>query len=369
MDEDRFTVTYHVVASSENEAAARAESIRVEQTVEMPLSAVPPSGMRSLGQIESISKSNKKKRWVVEISYPKELSAMDITQRLNVLFGNISLLPGILVTDCCDHFFNGLFRGPDYGITGIRTLLDKPYGPISCTALKPLGLAPKELAERALLFAASGMDLIKDDHGITNQDSAPFSERVRQCVNAVRTGEQRSGKRTLYFPNITTSPDKVLMNAAFAQDHGADGLLVCPQLCGPEILHVLSAECNLPLMAHPAFSGSMVIHPDHGFTPEFYYGKLWRALGADCVIYPNAGGRFSFSEETCNRLNHQLRSSFCSFQNSLPAPAGGISLDSIPDLLKRYGPDTAYLIGGSLYANKNGYAEAAIQFNQTLQQT
>lgn len=366
MDVYRFTVTYHVVASSENEAAARAESIRIEQTVEMPLSAVPPSGLQSMGNIESIRKNDKKQSWRVEISYPTALSENDITQRINVLFGNISLLPGILVTDCCDHFFNGLFQGPAHGIHGIRRRLNKTTGAISCTALKPVGLSTKELAERALLFSTSGMDLIKDDHGITNQQSAPFRERVPICVKAVRTGEQKSGKRTLYFPNITTSPDKVVENASFAQDSGADGLLVCPQLCGPEILQVLSAEFDLPIMAHPAFSGSMVIHPDHGFTPEFYYGKLWRALGADCVIYPNAGGRFSFSEETCNRLNYQLRTSFCSFQNSLPAPAGGISLDSIPDLLKRYGPDTAYLIGGSLYANQDGYQVAAKQFIQTL---
>ncbi|TVQ66825.1 MAG: ribulose 1,5-bisphosphate carboxylase [Balneolaceae bacterium] len=367
MDGDRFTVTYILSAESEKEVNSRAESIRVEQTVEMPLSAVPAPGLHSLGRIESIRKTEENCRWRVVISYPNQLSFNDITQGINVLFGNISLLPGILITDCSDSFFKPLFSGPAHGIRGIRELLDNPNGGISCTALKPVGLSPQELAERALHFAASGIDLIKDDHGLTNQNSAPFTDRVRQCVYAVRAGEQKSGKRTLYFPNITSSPEKVLENAIFARENGADGLLLCPQLCGLELIRTISSEIGLPVMAHPAFSGSMVIHPDHGFTPEFYYGKLWRALGADCVIYPNAGGRFSFSEETCQRINTQLRTPFCGFQSSLPAPAGGISLESIPKLLQQYGPDTAYLIGGSLYANNLGFAEAAKQFNQTLQ--
>lgn len=367
MSSDRFTVHYQLSATTEKEALAVAETIRVEQTVEMPLSALPEVGKRSLGRIESFTKSSSQNRWNVQISYPSLLSDGSITQQVNLLFGNISLLPGILITDCSDSFFDTLFAGPAHGISGIRELLKKPKGAISSTALKPVGLSSEELAERALHFAMSGMDLIKDDHGITNQKSSPLEERIKKCSRAVRDGEQKSGKKTLYFPNITSSPEQILSNAEQATILGADGLLICPQLCGLEMIHKAAIATGLPVMAHPAFSGSLVIHPDQGFTPEFYYGKLWRATGADCIIYPNAGGRFLFSEETCEGLNQQLRTRFYSFKSALPAPAGGISLESIPDLLNRYGTDTAYLIGGSLYANESGYAEAARKFNQILQ--
>ena len=34
-------------------------------------------------------------------------------------------------------------------------------------------------------FAKGGIDLIKDDHGLANQNYAPYEERVRACCAAV----------------------------------------------------------------------------------------------------------------------------------------------------------------------------------------
>lgn len=346
-----------------------AHSIRTEQTVEMPLNAVPRSAQQSIAELVSILETDEKNIWEIKLSFPLSVIDGDITQLINVLFGNISLLPGIKIVDGDDHLFSGMHRGPAFGIDGIRSLLRGKMGAISCTALKPIGLTEKELAELAFSFSKAGIDIIKDDHGLTNQSTATFKSRVTSCVDAIRRGEQISGKKTLYFPNITSNPIQIEQKFHEAFELGADGVLICPQLTGLETMASLANHHRLPIMAHPAFSGSFVIHKTHGFTPEFYYGKLWRALGADCIIYPNAGGRFGYSQDTCLSLNHQLQSGFCNFKAALPSPAGGINLNSIPDLLKLYGADIAYLVGGSLYNHEAGIEKASVEFLKMLEGT
>lgn len=365
---ERFQITYQVQADSVERAKEIAESIRVEQTVEMPIETLPPRGVSSLGEIKELTPSGSPDSWILKILYPASVTGDDLTQSLNTLFGNISLYPGIRILDADDAFFQRRFHGPAFGLGGLRKLLNRDEDlPLSCTALKPVGLTSDELADLALQFTRGGINIIKDDHGIANQGSAPFKERVAACSKAVREGEQFTGSKTLYFPNITTSPSEIINRYFDAVELGADGVLICPQLTGLEVLSELAALKQVPIMAHPAFSGGYIIHDTHGFLPEFYYGKLWRAFGADAVIYPNAGGRFPLSLETCLAMNKQMVDEFCGFKSSAPTPAGGIHVDSIPGLMERYGRDICYLIGGSLYQDSEGVENATKKFTKLLE--
>jgi ribulose-bisphosphate carboxylase large chain len=79
-------------------------------------------------------------------------------------------------------------------------------------------------------------------------------------------------------------------------------------------------------------------------------------LGADAVIYPNYGGRFSYSEATCRGLADALRAPLHGMPASLPVPAGGMTVERVPELLRCYGRDTMLLIGGSLLVADDLYA-------------
>lgn len=63
-------------------------------------------------------------------------------------------------------------------------------------------------------------------------------------------------------------------------------------------------DLSLPLMSHPAFLGSHVTHPDQGISHGVLFGKVMRLAGADASVYPNYGGRFSFSKEECHQIAH-----------------------------------------------------------------
>lgn len=363
---DTFFVTYQFFAKQQAEAEKEAEHIALEQTSELPSEAIPDKLRSFVGTISDLAQRNDH-RWQAAIRYKKELVYGDSLQFLNVIFGNVSIKPGVRIIDLDRDYLAEIMPGPGIGTEGIRTLLSIPKRPLSCTALKPVGSSPSELAQIAGQFAAGGIDIIKDDHGLANQPMADFESRVEYCLKAIRNGEQESGKKTLYFPNVTGSVKDIHKRVEIAKKSGADGVLIIPQLLGLSILSDLTnSEPNVPIMAHPAFSGPYTIHNNSGFDPAIYFGVLWRALGADCIIYPNAGGRFSYSRQQCLNINKECRSSELKLRTALPVPAGGITRNSLASWVRDYNSDTLFLIGGSLYKHPDGIKAATLEFQQTL---
>jgi ribulose-bisphosphate carboxylase large chain len=72
------------------------------------------------------------------------------------------------------------------------------------------------------------------------------------------------------------------------------------------------------------------------------------------VIYPHAGGRFSYTPATCRALAQALRAAHPRAQPAFPVPAGGIKLERVTELVEFYGRDCILLIGGSLYDAGSG---------------
>jgi len=59
-------------------------------------------------------------------------------------------------------------------------------------------LSPDELGRLAEVFALGGIDVVKDDHGLADQPSATFEERVTACQAALDRVADATGRRTLY---------------------------------------------------------------------------------------------------------------------------------------------------------------------------
>jgi ribulose-bisphosphate carboxylase large chain len=139
----------------------------------------------------------------------------------------------------------------------------------------------------------------------------------------------------------------------FALAHKVFGVLISPLLVGPAMVGDLVRKYPLAIMTHPAFSGTHFHDRRHGMTPAVLLGKMFRLMGSDISVFPNAGGRFGFTQMECNELVHALRETFSGFKPTLPAPAGGMTLERISTMANQYGPDTVYLIGGALLKYKD----------------
>lgn len=363
-----FYLKYRVTVLDKEHIDEKIEGICLEQSIELPRTL-----LEDKIEAKVVGKLSSKKQvgdniFEVAIRWPFENVGNDISQFLNVLYGNISLQPGIRVLEAEWNSLNGtLFEGPEFGIDLLRKEYDIRNRALSCTALKPLGTDAANLGNLCHEFAAGGVDIIKDDHGISNQTYAPFRERVKECVAGIQKAAEGTGRRSYYFPNVTALADEAVKRYQIAADLGADGVLICPHITGLETMHQMARmDISLPIISHPAFSGGLTTHKERGLAPRFLYGELWRALGADFIIYPNTGGRFSFTLEECKAINKSARSEKIPFNPSFPMPGGGMKRSTIPHWLETYGPDTVFLLGTSLYEHPGGPRAAAKELSGML---
>lgn len=349
---DRVNAVYEF-SGDVADAEGRANALRVEQTIEFPADLVPDDDIQReiIGRIESLGEVGPD-LVRVEVSYAVETTGFELPQLLNVLFGNSSLLPGVKLVDVTlPTSLTERLGGPRFGIDGLRAMFDAPTRPLLATALKPMGSPPERFAEMAYQLALGGVDMIKDDHSLANQPFAEYTARVQACSEAVRRANDRTGLNAIYMPSINAPQRLLEERMRIALDAGAGGLLVLPGITGFDHMRDLASrsDVGVPIMGHPALLGGFVSSPSGGIAHSVLYGKWMRYAGADLSIFPNYGGRFSFSSEACTAIADACREPIDGVAPIFPSPGGGMTRDRIAEIVAFYGNDVALLIGGDLH--------------------
>ncbi len=363
---EAFEVTYHLDADADG-ADALAHAVHLEQTIETPRSVgirypfVQTNMLGHRGTLRPASEGG----FLVTMRLPVHTAIADPSQFLNVLFGNSSMHECVRLVDfSLPPAFASLFRGPRFGVEGLRALLGAHERPLTASALKPVGLSVSETAALCRTLAEGGIDLIKDDHYLADHPFCPFEARVRACLDAVAEGAARSGGRTVYVPNLSGTPETVLRQYEIARELGAEAVMVAPMLVGMPFFHELThRRLDVPVLAHPSFTGVARIRP------ATLLGKLFRLFGADAVIFANYGGRFSFPRDVCLEVSGALRSPWPPFRTAFPVPAGGMQLARATELVETFGTDTVLLIGGSLLEAGDALLERTRAFTAEIART
>lgn len=342
MTTDRMRVQYRITGAG-RAIAARAAALAVEQSIEMPVAAVRNARVREelVGRVEEILDEGRDVHRVT-ISLALETTGGEAGQLLNMLFGNSSLHPDLRLVDFdLPDTAAAAFGGPRFGIGGWRAALGIGRRPLTCSALKPQGCEAAELAALAGQLASAGIDLIKDDHGLADQASAPFARRVAAVQRAVDDANRATGRACLYAPALNGGSRRIQEQLGVLRDEGVGAVLIAPMIAGLGTLQELASQ-GRPILAHPALAG-------HGaIAAPLLLGKLFRLAGADAVIYPHFGGRFGFSADLCRSIADTARQSWLGLAPTLPVPAGGMHPDRVEELVAGYGPDVMLLIGGAL---------------------
>ncbi len=364
-----FLTAVYEVLGPETEARARAERICLDQTIEADADLLaPPLRAKILGRLEQI-RPLAAGRYEATIRYAGDLVGKELSDLLNLLFGTSSLRSDVrLLSFSLTDGLLSSWRGPRYGLVGLRRAVGVSNRPLVCAVLKPLGRSPKELAKLAAQFVRGGADLIKDDQALLDQPFCPFNERVARCAEAISDASVQRGRPCLYFAHVSGALDSMRQRAGEAKRLGATGLLVAPGVTGFDGLRALAVDETLavPIASHPTFLGTCVSREGGGLAPAVAYALLPRLAGADMTIYPSFDAGYTMSKKDCISVAVDCRQPWAHIMPMMPAVGGRIGVDRIGELTTALGQDVVFVLGSRIQQNQLGVVTAIEEFQRVL---
>ena len=308
--------------------------------------------------------------WVIQIAYPTHNIGGQIPLLLATVYGECASWGDLKLLDLhMPESFVGAFKGPKFGLEGIRELVGAADRPLLITMLKPaLGLTPKESAEVFYQAAIGGSDGVKDDELLVSHPWSHYLDRVREHERAAQAAFEETGHRTLYFVNITDRPDRLVSNAYRAIEAGASALMVDFVTVGTSALSMLADDpaIAVPIMGHLAFAGAIYASPWSGVSSHLVLGKLPRLAGADIIVYPSPYGTLQYARSKHLRLAQVMTDPFYAIRRTVPTPGGGLHAGFARRLFDDRGIDYALGAGGAIHGHPMGAAAGARAIRQAM---
>jgi 2,3-diketo-5-methylthiopentyl-1-phosphate enolase len=314
-----------------------------------------------------------RRSWIFQVAYPVHNFGAQLPLMLTTAYGEVSAVENLKLLDL--HFpraYVEQFKGPKYGVQGIRDRLGVQERPLLLSIIKPpMGLTPEESAAEFYKSALGKTDIVKDDELLVSHQWSHFTERIREHQKAAQTVYEQTGHKILYFVNITDRPDRLVENAYRAIEAGASALMVNYLTVGISALSMLADDANIPvpIMAHLNFGGAIYASPWSGASSHLVLGKLPRLAGADLVVYPNPYGKFPLQISKYMRIAQALTCQMYDLPAIWPAPSGGVHPGMLPVLYEELGVDFILGAGGAIYGHPMGPTAGAIAFHQAIEAT
>ncbi len=258
--------------------------------------------------------------------------------------------------------FQKYYRGPGFGIEGVRDLVGVEKGPIFGSILKPnLGLDPERSAQTIAILAEAGFNFIKDDEICVNPSLCPLKERVQSIIKVLDEYRQKSGRNVLYAANVTSDFSVLGKAAEIAVTAGAGGLMIDPFCTGMSAMDYLRRNFDLPIYAHRVGYGLFCSGPNFSIGYDVFT-KLFRMLGADFSHVGGIWGKSEASRRKTAAYVEILRKKFI-HRRAWPVVTG-ISLENMADYYDFYGDDTLFMEHIDIYRD----AESAGNKLQSLKE-
>jgi len=248
------------------------------------------------------------------------------------------------------------FKGPKFGIAGLRDLLRVSDRPLVGAIMKPkLGMSPREMAKICYEAAAGGADLIKDDEMQSNPPYCKREERLSAVMEAIDRGCEESGKRCLYALNITDEVDEMPEIAERMAQAGANCLMINYITAGHSILRAIAEDpsIRIPILAHPTMARALT-RPERIGIGLPVLKKLARVCGADIAVLSSPYGKLHQTFGEYFWSVQALRSPLGGIGASLPAIGGAVHPGLAPRHVGDLGVDFAMIAGGAVLGHPMG---------------
>lgn len=324
----------------------------------------------------------------VKIAYPSELFEKgNMPCILSSVAGNIfgmKIVDNLRLEDI--HWPYSIlksFKGPLFGIPGVRKITRVSKRPLCGTIIKPkLGLGSKEHAKVAYQAWKGGIDIVKDDENLTSQSFNKFEKRVKETLKMKRKAEKETGEKKIYMANVSAETKEMLRRANFLKNNGNEYLMVDIMTVGWSALQALRNEndkLKLVLHAHRAMHAALTRDKKHGIS-MLVLADVCRLIGMDQLHIGTAFGKMhgvanevvNINDEIEHRLirsnskGHVLAEDWHDIKPVFAVCSGGLHPGHVPNLIQLLGKDIIIQMGGGIHGHPWGTEAGAKAARQAI---
>lgn len=311
-----------------------------------------------------------RRAYFVQIAYPTANFGSDFPMLFTTLLGNdASTSAQVKLVDLqLPESFTAGFKGPRYGIEGIRKLTGtSPGTPLLLNMIKPCtGLTPEEGARIFYDAALGGIDFIKDDELLGDPDFCRAGKRAKAYLKAAEAAYEKTGTHTTYICNITSSSNKIADTLKSVIDSGVKAVMMCFSTVGYSTFQYICESSDVLVMGHYAGSGISNEGLTSGLSSHLSVGKFARMAGADMVMMNTPYGGYPLTylqyQKTLQHLilpDHHLKP-------CMPVCGGGVHPGLVPQLVADCGRDIILAAGGAVQGHPMGAAAGVTAMRQAV---
>lgn len=301
---------------------------------------------------------------IVEIGFPYALLDWvgdGMSQLICILMGgqmDIDNITGcrLLNVEFNDDIIGPYFKGPQYGIKGIREYTKVPDKPLFGGIVKPKnGINPSQLLDLTKELVEGGVNFIKEDEILSNPSICPLEERVPLIANYIQ------GKNVVYCFCINGDPLYVLDRAKFVAANGGNGVHI-NVWSGLGVWKSIR-DLDTGLFIHYQKSGDAVFtNPQHAYSISWDVLCQFAGLsGADFIHAGMYGGYLNTTEEELRKTLGILR-----HYGVMPALSCGMHPGLVAPITEKFGVDWMANCGGFVHSDPGGTKAGSLKMRAAI---
>jgi len=325
---------------------------------------------------------------LVKIAYPSELFELgNMAQVYSAIAGNIFGMKAVDNLRLLDIDFPDMmmksFRGPQFGIEGVRKFMKVKGRPLTATVPKPkVGMTTREHAKVGYDAWMGGIYFLKDDENLTDQKFNRFKARAKACAKMRDKAEKKTGEIKDYFINVTAESKEMLKRAKIAKNYGFKYVMCDIVTAGWSGLQTLREHCQdskQAIHAHRAMHATFTRNPKHGIS-MLTLAKSARLVGVDNIHIGTVIGKLVGTKDEVLNLEremeyHSMREDFKEgileedwkrIKSVFPCSSGGLHPGILPEIMDMMGKNIMVQLGGGIHGHPDGTKSGAMATRQAI---